>query len=655
MDCKKGREYGMSIVTMKRFRMVGLTAEQDALLQALLHIGCVEISQPDQKLTDPEWAGLLRPGSTTVQDIRENANSVRNALSALDQYAPVKSGLFTKRNFISEAEFLSPAALENGLQTASEISGHMAEINLLYGQENRLATLRASLTPWKSLDVPLALPSTPHAQITFGVCPAEVSLPQLEQSLAQEAPGSALFHAHTDRDQHYLMVICHPSEEENVSQALKAVSFSRITFQDVHGTAAESIAEIDRKMAQLAAQREVHVELIREYQNAREDLKVCADRLTQLETKELAKERLLTNGTIFFAEGWLPQEAESQLSTALAPFTCSCETADPEEGETPPTLLKNSNLVSTINGVTEMYSLPAYGSIDPNPVTFPFYVVFFGMMFADVAYGLILFLGTHIILKKFRPKGTMGGLMRLIRVCGVSTIFWGLLSGSFFSDVISVVADTFFGVPDFKLYIPVLNPVENPLPVLYLSLVLGAIQILFGMGIKAYMLIRDGHVLDAIFDVGSWWVLFAGIAVGVLTGNFIVCLIGVAMLILTQGRKKPTVFGKLGGGIGSLYDITSYLGDILSYSRLMALMLASSVIGSLVNILGALAGNIFVFLLIFAIGHAFNMGINVIGTYVHAARLQYLEFFGKFYQDGGMPFRPLTYNTRYVDIIKEES
>ncbi len=644
----------MSIVKMKRFRLIGLEAEQESLLQALLHIGCVEISQPTEKLADPEWGALLRPDDAALQDIREQANNVKTALAALDKYAPVKSGLFEKRKSISEGEFLSRAALESALGKASEINGHIAEIGLLYGQENRLESLRSSFSPWTSLDISLETTSTAHTHIAFGVCPSDVNILQLQEKLAQTSPSSALFLAHTDRDQHYLLFICHLSELDAGNEILKQSAFSRVTFQDVHGTAKESIAVLDQQLDQLAAQRRIHEEAVRGYQNCREDLKICSDRIAQELSKEAAKENLLTNGTIFFAEGWIPAEAEEAFAKTIFPFTCACETSDPVEGEKPPTLLKNTKLVSSVNSITEMYSLPAYDSVDPNPLMFPFYVMFFGMMYADVAYGLILFLLSHIIIKKYHPKGGVGELLKLARVCGVTTIFWGALSGSFFADVISVVAESFFGTENFSLYIPVLNPVENPLPVLYLSLVLGIIQIIFGMGIKAYMLIRDGHILDAIFDVGSWWVVFAGIAVAALTGNFVVCLIGVAMLILTQGRKSPSFFGKIGGGIASLYDITSYLGDILSYSRLMALMLASSVIGSLVNILGALAGNVLVFIPIFVIGHAFNMGINVIGTYVHAARLQYLEFFGKFYREGGTPFRPLTYHTNYVDIMKEE-
>jgi V/A-type H+-transporting ATPase subunit I len=161
--------------------------------------------------------------------------------------------------------------------------------------------------------------------------------------------------------------------------------------------------------------------------------------------------------------------------------------------------------------------------------------------------------------------------------------------------------------------------------------------------------------MEGILKVVPWWILFAGIGIFAMQGATWGLWTGVAALVLTQGRHKKGIFGKLFGGIASLYDITAWLSDVLSYCRLMALMLATSVIASVMNILGALPGSIIAFAVIFIIGHVFNIGVNIIGTYVHAARLQYLEFFGKFYIEGGIPFRPMKYRTKYVDITEEET
>ena len=274
-------------------------------------------------------------------------------------------------------------------------------------------------------------------------------------------------------------------------------------------------------------------------------------------------------------------------------------------------------------------------------------------MFADIAYGIILFVVSHIIVKKYNPKNTLGYMFRLGRYLGISTFIFGLLTGGFFGDVLTVFGENFLGGKVLKLP-SLINPLENPMKVLIIAIIIGAVQMFFGQCVHIYMEIRDGRPAEGFLDVVPWWILFAGIGLMVLGKGPILLLVGVIALIATQGRHKKGIFGKLFGGVASLYDITSWLGDFLSYSRLMALMLATSVIASVMNILGSLPGNIIAFVVIFLIGHFFNIGINLIGTYVHAARLQYLEFFSKFYKEGGVPFRPLAYRTKYVDVDTSE-
>ena len=333
-------------------------------------------------------------------------------------------------------------------------------------------------------------------------------------------------------------------------------------------------------------------------------------------------------------------------------YGCAYELSDPTPEDTVPIKLKSNPLTSPLNMVTEMYSLPSYDGIDPNPLIMPFFTVFFGIMYNDAGYGLVLIAFSLFIRAKVKLRGALKYMMSLMTLCGITSVVVGLLTGSFFGDAIPTIA----GIYGREITLPyVFSPLEDPLLVLIGALIIGGIQIITGMIISAYMKIRDGHPLDALMDEGSWWLLFAGIAVLATGGTYWVAIAGVVALVLTQGRSKPKLIGKLISGLASLYDITGYFGDILSYSRLMALMLAGGVIATVVNMLGSLPGSIVFYLIIFLVGHLFNMGINIIGTYVHASRLQYLEYFGKFYREGGKPFRPLTLKTKYVDIIKEEN
>jgi len=643
----------MAIVKMKRLRLLALAADRDELLQRLLRAGCVEITEPDVELNDPEWAALVGRDRAMVGNAKSKVTSVNAALEALKKYAPTKSGLFIIRKNIEESKFCDPEQRASTLEKAAEINEYNRQIGQINSLQNRLASNRLGLLPWSTLDVDLSLRQTAAARLIFGVCPASMSLDELRNKLSEEVPAAECFHASSDREQHYMLVVSHKEDEEQVMNALRPFAFNPAPLKDIKGSAAENIAALDRQIAELTEKRRELGEKIASYAQYRDDLKVCADQMVQELAKEEVKNRLLTTGTLIFLKGWVPVPDIDILEKELDGFVCAVEYSDPAEGDTPPTELRNSKLIHSMEMVTEMYSLPAYTGIDPNPLIFPFFIVFFGMMYADMAYGLALIVLSQIIIRKYHPKGTLGNIMQLATICGTTAAVWGFISGGLFGDAVSVIADKFFGVPNFVLYVPFIDPLKDPMTVLFLALGMGAVQLFAGMCIKIYLCFRDGHPLDALFDVGSWWLLFAGIAVLVFKGSPVVLYCGIAALVLTQGRAKKGILGKFFGGVASLYNITSWLGDVLSYTRLMALMLASTVIASVVNILGALPGSIIAFAVIFLFGHTFNMGINIIGTYVHAARLQYLEYFSKFYTEGGIPFNPLRYKTKYVDVVAD--
>lgn len=656
----------MAIVKMKRLRVIALAAQRDELLQRLLHAGCVEVTEPQAELSDPEWTALLKRDTSALSDVKARQNAVNSALEALQKYAPEKRGLFIHRRSIREKEFMSDAAMNAALHSAGEINARVQRISQLYTQENRLTGQRASLTPWSGLDLPLNTGGTEHARVSFHTCPAAVDLAEVRQALAQAAPSAELFPVSADRELQYLLLMCHRIESETVTETVRPWSFSTVTFKDMSGPAAENIARIDRELEDIRARRDKTAEEIAAMAPCRRDLQVCADRLTTELSKESAKEKLLTNGTVVFLEGWVTEPGIPKAEAEMLKFACAWETAEPLEEEEPPILLHNPKWMTPINMVTEMYALPAYRGIDPNPLIFWFFLFFFGFMFADVAYGIIIWAVSFIIWKSYKPKGTMGYMFRLGQYMGISTFICGVFTGGFFGDVIPKVAEQMFGIPleglpqwlqTFSNGI-IVNPINDPMTTLILAVVIGVVQLVFGQCIHIYMGFRDGTAVDSLLDVVPWWLFFASIGLVVAGQPWWWILVGCVILIATQGHTKRGFFGKLLGGVASLYDVTSWLSDILSYARLMALMLATSVIASVMNTLGTLGGlsvgGIILFVAVFIIGHVFNVGVNIIGTYVHAARLQYLEFFGKFYEEGGQAFQPMTYNTKYVDIIEEE-
>ena len=669
----------MSIVKMKRLRLIGMQSERESMLRLLQHLGCVEIDEPGDRKDDPDWASLTRPDTGALNEARDARSSVENALKALKKYGPKqKGGLLTPRPVITEGELFDDGAYRTGLADAGQLVALERKISALYAEQNKLRTQKLALAPWLALDIPLETASTAEVAVSFGTVAASADLDAMDRALGAVTDLYELMRAGADNELKYLVFLCHRSAEEDCQAVLKEYGFSRAALRGWTGTAAENDKRLDEQLADAARELESTIAQVGEYASKKGALEQCLDRADQEIAREEARCRLLDSSSAFFLEGWVPVPDEKKLLEQLGQYTCCWETQDPAPEDYPvvPVKLKNNRFTEPLTTITEMYSLPAYDGVDPNGLMMPFYVFFFGFMFADLGYGLILAGACAFINHKVHPKGGFGQLIRLMIMCGISSAVIGFFTGGFFSDFLAQFTSMlglsqpvipFLSVPDGVTGVPgpLLNVMGDPMTVLVFALAVGFVQIVVGMAVKFWMLCRRGQVVDAILDIGTWWVIFVGIGlfaagIGNVAGYPVVLIIGCLML-LGQGRTAKG-FGKVTAIIGAVYNgVTGYFGDILSYSRLMVMMLAGSVIGQVFNILGAMPGGgmppaigIPIFFIIFIIGHAFNIGLNVIGTYVHTSRLQYLEFFKQFYEEGGRPWRPLNIATKYVDIKEEQ-
>jgi len=641
------------IVKMKKLSLFAMLSDREALLHELMLLGCVEVIPQSEKLLDPSLSESLSRVNAPEQDYRNLHSKATAALGILNRYAPAKSSIFAPRREVGAEELFSDELVCRTKKVILRIEEHQNRIATLQAEASRLEALKLSLEPWKSNKMTLNFLGTENVRVMAGTTLPSVTAEVLREELAKVAEEFEVFPINSDREQNYIIVIFHKAVESEVMSVLRNLSFSRVVFGSLKGTAEENIEEIEAQLASIKREISEETEKIKELSSHRADIELCIDSLAQEISKIDAAQKLLGTESVFYLEGWVTAPDEKRVTDLLLKYTCAFEFADPAPEDYPdvPIKLKNNRLTEPLTMVTEMYSLPAYEGIDPNPLIMPFFSVFFGIMYGDMGYGIVLLILGILAKTKLKPRGVLNYMTGLLIICGVTTILAGAAFGSFFGNAIPIVTEMLgLGEKDPLLALRLIDPMTDPLKLLVGSLIIGAIQIIVGMAIKAYMLIRDGKPLDALFDVGSWWLLFAGIAVGALKGVWWVAIAGVAALVLTQGRNKPTIPGKIIGGIASLYDITGYFGDILSYARLMALVLATSVIGSVINLLGSLTGNIILFAVIFIAGHGFSMAINIIGTYVHSARLQYLEYFGKFYIDGGKAFRPLKVDTKYVEV-----
>ena len=646
----------MSIVKMKRLRLIALARDRDELLSSLLHAGCVEVSEPPADLADP----LLRRDKARVAEAKSELAELKQALSVLRRQAPQKEGLLTPRQVVRERDLLDHGAMAAALEKARTVNDHAKAAGQCSARETRLNAELQSLRPWEACDLPLNEAGTRCVAVLLGTVPSAVDFDAMAGAVSEAAEASQVTLLSADGQQQCLEVLVHRSQEGAALEALRSYGFSLPQFKDASGTARDNVRRLEEEMEAVRAQRQAELDAIRAMGPETGALKLCVDQVQQVLATEETKERILAGGSILCLDGWVDEPNVSKLEQALAAFDCAWELTDPAPEEYPkvPVKLQNGPLTRCMNMVTEMYALPVYGTVDPNPLMAPFFILFYGIMMADMGYGLLMVLGAVFMIKKMRARGGMRNFAELLFYCGISTFVIGALTGGFFGDFLPQLASIINPDTTFTALPALFTPLEDTMAILVGSLVLGFIQIITGQVVSFVKKARDGHLWDGVWDEGPWWMIYLGVGllalgVGNVAGYPVALIVGILMLAYGSTRNSKGI-GKVGAFVGAVYNgATGIFGDVLSYARLMALMLSGSIIASVFNTLGAITGNVITFVVIAMVGNALNFALNLLGCYVHDLRLQCLEFFKTFYQDGGKPFRPLAINTKYVDIKEE--
>ena len=648
----------MAIEKMKRLRVVAMSGDREKILRRLQHMGCVEIVQPELDEADPLYGALNHPETGGLAAANEERAGAERALEVLKRYAPVKSGMLTPKPDVREGELLDESRAEKARQAAREVNGLDRRLAAIRAEENKLEAQKEALRPWMGLDLPLETASTAQVTLQLGTLPANVPTNQAEGEISSAGDMAELTEVSADRESRYCMLVCHASQAEDVLEALKALGWSRANLRDWTGTAADNLARLDREAEALKAEAASIEQKLSGMGHLNAPLRQLSDLAGVNASREESRGRLMDTGQTFLLEGWVPAGRWPALKQELERFPCACEAEDPAPEDYPqvPVKLSNNWFTKPLNMVTDMYSLPAYGSLDPNPLMAPFFILFYGMMMADMGYGLLMILASVVVIKKARPDGaTMRYMMPLLGLCGVSTFLWGAATGGFLGDLIPQMLAMLTGgdVADYALP-RLFDPLDKAVNVLVGALILGVLQIFTGMAVSMYKQIKRGETMAALCSEGAWFLVFilvgAGYALGQLVPGLIAALV---VLVVTQSYGKQGIVGKAMGVFGSLYNgITGYFSDILSYSRLMALMLAGAVTAQVFNTLGAMTGNVVLFLVVALVGNALNFALNILGCFVHDMRLQCLEYFGRFYEDGGKPFRPLNLDTKYYKVVK---
>ncbi len=650
----------MSIVRMKKLSLLAARSQKDELLRELMLLGCVELREQDELLEAPEAVGRLTKDMGDSVDWKAKKAVLDSGIELLGHYAPKKTPMLAPKPEVKQSVFLDESELSKAVDTAKEIIALDEKIKACNAEEARLKLSAEALSPWRAFDLPLETNGTRRVAMVLGTVPASVDVGQLSADLTASVEESQIFQIGEDKTQHYLSVFYLRGCDDAAMQVLRNNGFSVPSFGTVTGTAADNLKAIEEAIEKLDQDRAVCQAQAQSHGKDRELLQLCSDRANVRIERAEAADKLLKTDSVIVLQGWAAAPDEEKLKTLLEKYDCAYELSDPVEEEYPqvPVELKNNKLTDGLNMVTNMYSLPQYGTVDPNPLMAPFFILFYGIMMADMGYGLIMMIIGALILLKKRPKeGFMKYFGELMVEGGIATFVMGIFTGGFLGDapkhIVSLInpGSTWTGIP------ALIDPLNDTVAVLVGAMILGFIHLNAGMVVSFVMKVRSGHTADAIWEEGSMWVLFAGIACAVLNvgsvgGVPVVLIIG--LLVFAWGKMRPAKgIGKITAVFAGIYnEVTGWFGDILSYARLMALMLAGSVIAQVFNTLGAMPGNIIVFIVICLLGNTLNFGLNLLGCYVHDLRLQCLEFFNKFYVSGGKPFAPLKVRSKYYDVVK---
>ncbi|MCR5032538.1 MAG: V-type ATP synthase subunit I [Lachnospiraceae bacterium] len=670
----------MAVLPMKRITIMALKKDRKGVLEFLQREGAVQI---ECKL--PEDDVFRKQDTQAARTLfQKNAQAAEDALAVLDIFAPSNKGLLAGLNGRKELTVEEYNAFvlrrDEMVDTGRKILALDKELSEIRGQIPKIIDQQTALEPWLSYDLPMSLTETKKTTVFTGTLPNEQTLESIYAQIGEYAPDAEKVSVEiisSSQEQTCIFLICSKKDQPHIQDALRRMSFAKPPISDMNPK--EAYDELTRKKDEMRKRENEILEELAGYKDAREDLEFASDYFTMRADKYEIISTLDQSRRTFLLEGYIPAKKAQQLEEALtAQYDLSVETAEPGEDEDVPVLLENNAFAAPVEGVVESFSLPGKGEMDPSFLVAIFYYGLFGLMLSDAGYGIIMAVACGLLLLKF--KKMENGLKKSLQMfffCGIGTTIAGFLYGSFFGDAVNVIAANFFGRDDIKLAPLWFEPISEPMRMLVFCFLIAIIHMFVGLGAKGYMYLKKGQWKEAIYDVLFWYMFVGGLILYLLsvpmitnmmqlsfiipasaqTPILVVVLVGMVGIVLTAGRESKSWFKRILKGLYGVYGISSWLSDILSYSRLLALGLATGVIAQVFNKMGSMMGGgivgIIVFILVFLIGQTLNIGINALGAYVHTNRLTFVEFFGKFYEGGGRKFEPFAVNTKYYKFKED--
>ncbi len=657
----------MAKVKLVHFEIVSLLNESKRLVDFIQKTGAVELENiADEQLIKYQTDSI-------VENYEAKCNKAICAYKILEATCEIKRSFIESLSDSKEIEYSEYKLLCDKVDIISAVCDELIELDKQLQQLNEKIIQEQTLIdyykPWISLDIPMAAKRTATTNIFIGTFNNAYNKQQIQDMLNkadEELDDVEFIIVNKEKMLTCAVFMCHQSNAEKLKNALDAIGFV-IPDKIAAKLPVKAIDDCTDKISEYKIQLQEIKNKISEYLEYYENIRFLSDFYNTQKEKYLAVTNAATTENVFCLRGYIPEEIADDIKFKLEKkFTAQMEFCEPDyENDDVPVLIENSMFASGVESITNMYSSPSNKDIDPNPIMAFFYYMFFGFMLSDAGYGLLMLIASIVAKKKFKLKGSMKKTADMIFFCSISTIFWGTMFGGWFGDLIPTICKTYLNIPPPDLAVW-MDPVANSIDLMVYCMGFGMIQLFIGVLISGYMLFKKKDFIGAfsvtipiIIFVTGFAIVGAGffitVPVSIKPWGTRLLAVGAVLIILTAGRDAKNILGRLGKGLYELYNTTTgYLGDILSYSRLLALGLVTGVIANAVNLLATMPGNIIFFIIIFILGHTINFAINVIGTYVHTNRLQYVEFFSKFYEGSGRLFEPFKINSKFFTIKEDK-
>ena len=655
----------MAIARMKKVFIIADKKLKNSLPAKLQDLGLLEISKVKREKNPLED---FKQENLKINELEERLSKINSTVAYLQQFKEDKKsglGFLPGKAVVKEKDFLKWIKNFNWERTCDNSQQIKDKLEKLKEEKRDLISERELLSPWKSLSAISFKKLKESKYITYQM---GIISPEIKETFYKNINKLEESHLHIVKEEGrsiYFLLIYLKENQEKVNFIFENLKIEKVQFEEGEVPLNEKFKKVEERIKYVEEELKKYQKELKKVSLEKIKLMAFYDHFHNLlQEKKIALKARFSSYT-FTLQGWIREMDLSRLKEGLKDYSSlEIVTRAPKKNEDVPVALSNRPFFKPFELVVSLYGIPQYFEIDPTPFLAPFFAIFLALCLTDGGYGLVLSLLSFIALKKFKIGGGGKKLFLILFISGLVTMGVGILTGGIFGISFATLPPSL----NFLKKLVLFYPLEEPMIFLLVALSLGVIHILAGIALAFRNDLKRGDIISAFLDHASWIGLILGLIIfaiskvgilGKLVGNIglVMFVGGAGILFLFSGRKSKNFIGRIGQGAYELYGIVQVFGDVLSYSRLLALGLATSVIATVVNTIAGMTKGIpfigpIIMIVVLIVGHLGNIGLNTLSGVIHTLRLQFVEFFGKFYQGGGKSFTPLRNERKYIALVK---